>query len=63
MNIYAPRGKIFTVANISNDVSGKTVFMPFHFGNGANVLTNGQALDPICSIPELKVTAINIFKA
>lgn len=61
--VNSPRGKIFTVAKISNDVSGKTVFMPFHFGNGANVLTNGQALDPICGIPELKVTAINISKA
>lgn len=61
--VNSPRGQIFTVANISNDVSGKTVFMPFHFGNGANVLTNGQALDPVCSIPELKVTAINISKA
>ncbi len=60
--VSSPRGKIFTVAKISNTVSGKTVFMPFHFGNGANVLTNGEALDPVCSIPELKVTAINISK-
>ncbi len=61
--VRSPRGKIFTVAKISDTVSGKTVFMPFHFGNGANVLTNGGALDPVCSIPELKVTAINISKA
>jgi len=37
-----------------------TIFMPFHFKEGAaNVLTN-PALDPVSKIPELKVCAVRV---
>jgi formate dehydrogenase major subunit/formate dehydrogenase alpha subunit len=40
-----------------------TVFMPFHFAEGAaNMLTNA-ALDPVSGIPEFKVCAVKLSKA
>jgi len=37
------------------------VFIPFHFKEAAaNVLTSSSALDPVCKIPEFKVTAVKI---
>ncbi len=39
-----------------------TIFMPFHYREGAaNVLTN-DALDPIAKIPEFKICAVKIRK-
>lgn len=35
------------------------LFIPFHYAQGANVLTH-NALDPIAKIPELKVAAVSI---
>ena len=37
------------------------IFMPFHFADGANMLTN-TVLDETCNIPELKVCAVEISK-
>jgi formate dehydrogenase major subunit len=37
--------------------------MPFHWGEGANVLTNSQALDPASKIPGLKLSGVKIERA
>ena len=40
-----------------------TVFIPFHYAEGAaNILTNA-ALDPVANIPEYKVCAVKVSKA
>ena len=54
------RGTVQATA-VATDRSPKgTIFMPFHFREGAaNVLTN-DALDPIAKIPEFKVCAVRV---
>ena len=57
------RGTIRTRAVITGRSPEGTVFVPFHYREGAaNVLTN-DALDPIAKIPEFKVCAVSVKKA
>ena len=54
------RGRIETSALVTDRVAPGSIFVPFHFAEGAaNVLTN-DALDPIAKIPEFKVCAARI---
>ncbi|MHC4286742.1 MAG: formate dehydrogenase subunit alpha [Planctomycetota bacterium] len=54
------RGKIVTVAKVTDNIEKGWVFMPFHFYEGpANMLTS-DSLDPIAKIPEYKVCAAQI---
>jgi formate dehydrogenase major subunit/formate dehydrogenase alpha subunit len=62
VTIASRRGSIQAKARISRKAVDGTVFIPFHFAQGAaNKLTNA-ALDPICGIPELKVCAVKLSK-
>ena len=48
---------------VSRKAVAGTVFIPFHFAQGAaNKLTNA-ALDPISGIPEYKVCAVKVSPA
>jgi len=54
------RGRIETLALVTERVSPGSIFVPFHFAEApANALTN-DALDPIAKIPEFKVCAARI---
>lgn len=59
--IRSRRGSIETVAKVTDRIEPEILFIPFHFAQGANVLTH-SALDPIAKIPELKVAAVQIYK-
>ncbi len=60
--IESRRGKISTVANVTDRIQEGVVFMTFHFKeSAANILTN-DALDPYAKIPEFKVCAIKVSK-
>ena len=62
VTIASRRGSIQAKVRISRKAVDGTVFIPFHFAQGAaNKLTNA-ALDPICGIPELKVCAVKLSK-
>lgn len=62
LKVSSRRGTLKVPAKVTNTISGNTVFMPFHFAEGAaNQLTNG-ALDPISNVSELKVCAVSIEK-
>ena len=61
VKITSRRGVIETKAKITDIIENEVVFMPFHYSNGANVITN-SAIDPISNIPELKVSAVRIEK-
>ncbi len=37
-------------------------WMPFHYAEGANVLTDSENLDPVCMIPGYKQVGIRIEK-
>ncbi|MHA2307767.1 MAG: formate dehydrogenase subunit alpha [Candidatus Heimdallarchaeaceae archaeon] len=60
--IESRRGKISTVANVTDRIQEGVVFMTFHFKeSAANILTI-DALDPYAKIPEFKVCAIKVSK-
>jgi predicted molibdopterin-dependent oxidoreductase YjgC len=63
LRISSRRGEIKAKARISAKAVVGTVFIPFHYSEGAaNFLTN-NALDPVAKIPELKVCAVKLSKA
>ena len=63
IKVSSRRGSIKLKAMVINRPEPGVVFIPFHFKEAAaNVLTDGQALDPLCKIPELKVCAVRIDK-
>jgi predicted molibdopterin-dependent oxidoreductase YjgC len=62
LKIASRRGEVKARAKISEKAVDGTVFMPFHYAEGAaNFLTN-RALDPVAKIPEYKVCAVRLEK-
>ena len=62
ITIESRRGRLTTVARVTDRIQEGLVFMSFHFKeSAANLLTN-DALDPLAKIPEFKVCAIKISK-
>ncbi len=62
IQVSSRRGAIIIKAKITDKVDEKVLFIPFHWANGANVLTNGETLDQYCKIPGLKVTGVKVEK-
>jgi len=61
--VSSRRGRIKVRVKISPKAVAGTVFIPFHYAEGAaNKLTNA-ALDPVSGIPEFKVCAVQLSKA
>jgi len=62
VQVTSRRGNINLAVRVSDIVTEKSVFIPFHFAEAAaNVLTN-NAVDPVAKIPEYKVCAVKIEK-
>ncbi|MBY8999458.1 MAG: formate dehydrogenase subunit alpha [Candidatus Heimdallarchaeota archaeon] len=62
ITIESRRGKIETIAKVTDRIQEGVIFMTFHFKeSAANLLTN-DALDPYAKIPEFKVCAIKVTK-
>lgn len=57
--VKSRRGETTAEVHITDKIGDYVVFMPFHFADGANMLTSTE-LDPTCDIPELKVAAVQI---
>jgi formate dehydrogenase major subunit len=57
--VKSRRGETMAATHITDTIGDYVVFMPFHFADGANILTNNE-LDPTCDIPELKVASCEI---
>ncbi|MBL7152340.1 MAG: formate dehydrogenase subunit alpha [Phycisphaerae bacterium] len=63
VEVATTRGKVTTLAKVTDNIGQGWLFMPFHFREGpANMLTI-DALDPLAKIPEYKVCAATIRKA
>lgn len=63
VKVSSRRGEIITKAYITDRISDYTVFIPFHYAEGAaNILTNADSLDAKAKIPELKVCAVKVEK-
>jgi predicted molibdopterin-dependent oxidoreductase YjgC len=61
--VSSRRGEVIARARVSGMTAPGTVFMPFHWADGAaNRLTSAAALDPVSKIPEFKVSAVRIGK-
>lgn len=61
--VSSRRGEIIVRAHVSGATAPGTVFLPFHWAEGAaNRLTSATALDPVSKIPEFKVSAVRIAK-
>jgi len=57
------RGSIELKAKLTDILNEKMVFTFFHFSEAAaNVLTQGEVLDPVAGIPEYKVCAVRLEK-
>ena len=61
IKVRSRRGETITIARVSDDVAPKVLYMPMHFNQGANNLTN-TALDPLSKMPELKHCAVAVEK-
>ena len=61
MVVESRRGTIYANAVVSKKTRRGEVWMPFHYVDGANWLTN-DALDSISKTPEYKVCAVRIYK-
>lgn len=61
ISVSSRRGTSIAKVQITDTIDDGVVFMPFHFADGANMLTN-PALDEICNIPEFKVCAVKVNK-
>jgi formate dehydrogenase major subunit/formate dehydrogenase alpha subunit len=60
VSIASRRGQIEARVKVSRKAVTGTVFIPFHYAQGAaNKLTNA-ALDPVSGIPEYKVCAVKL---
>ncbi|MDR2589943.1 MAG: formate dehydrogenase subunit alpha, partial [Oscillospiraceae bacterium] len=62
VNVSSPRGSITVPAVITNEVAKGVAAMPFHWADGANVLTAAVPLDSVSKIAGLKLTGIKIEK-
>jgi len=62
VRVHSRRGHVEVAALVTDIVEDNVVFMPFHWGDGANVLTNGDVLDKLSKTPGLKVTGVRIEK-
>jgi len=61
IKVRSRRGETITTARVSDGIAPKVLYMPMHFANGANNLTN-TALDPLSKMPELKHCAVAVEK-
>ncbi len=62
IKIESRRGKVTTVAKVTNKIQEGLVFMSFHYKESAANLLTIDALDPLAKIPEFKVCAIKVSK-
>jgi formate dehydrogenase major subunit len=60
VEVATRRGSITLKAKLTKRTAQGLIFLPFHYGEApANALTN-DAFDPVCKIPELKVSAARV---
>lgn len=60
VKVTSRRGSSQAKLKVVKTIKENVVFMPFHFENSANRLTNSLAIDKISKIPELKVSAVRV---
>ncbi len=56
------RGETIARVKEADGIQDGTMFMPFHFNEGANMLPDGKSLDPVSKIPGFKQIGVQIEK-
>jgi formate dehydrogenase major subunit len=62
VSVSSPRGTIFCEVHIEDALEPGVAWMPFHYAEGANVLTDSDNLDPVCMIPGYKQVGVKVEK-
>lgn len=62
VKVLSRRGEIELKVRLTPRVKRGEVFSTFHFSEARVNLLTGASLDPICKIPEFKVTAVRVVK-
>lgn len=62
VQVTSPRGSVYCEARVVDTLEPGVAWMPFHYGNGANVLSDAHNLDPISKIPGFKQIGVKIEK-
>ena len=62
VKVSSKRGSIFAEARIVDTLQPGVAWMPFHYAEGANMLSDAHHLDPVSKIPGFKQIGIKIEK-
>lgn len=62
ISVSSPRGTIYCEVHVEDSLEPGVAWMPFHYAEGANVLTDSENLDPVCMIPGYKQVGVRIEK-
>ena len=62
VKVSSKRGSIFAEARIVDTLQPGVCWMPFHYAEGANVLSDAHHLDPVSKIPGYKQIGVKIEK-
>ena len=62
VKVSSKRGSICAEARIVDTLQPGVVWMPFHYAEGANILTDSHHLDPVSKIPGYKVVGVKLEK-
>ena len=62
VKVSSKRGSIFAEARIVDTLQPGVAWMPFHYAEGANVLSDAHHLDPVSKIPGYKQIGVKIEK-
>ena len=62
VKVSSKRGSVFAEARIVDTLQPGLCWMPFHYANGANVLSDSHHLDPVSKIPGYKQIGVKIEK-
>jgi len=63
VKVSSKRGSVYVEARIVDTLQPGVVWMPFHYAEGANILTDSHHLDPVSKIPGYKVVGVKLEKA
>ena len=63
VKVSSRRGSVYAEARIVDTLQPGVAWMPFHYAEGANILSDAHHLDPVSKIPGYKQIGIKIEKA
>ncbi len=62
VKVTSKRGSVCVEARIVDTLQPGVCWMPFHYAEGANILTDSHHLDPVSKIPGYKVVGVKLEK-